>query len=240
MGVPSGLILAALAVGGSAAWPHDAVSNITWAVEVSRVVYKHCVSCHHDGGQAFSLVTYKDAQPWANAIRVDILERRMPPWGAVTGVGDFRDDPSLSQSERDMIVGWLEAGAPEGNAAYLPKVPTFDSPAETAAVHIVRTVTVAAGIPQLLAEDSTVVAMVPLQGGDMELTAYEPDGLVEHLIWLRQYRPEWRRTFVCRTPVRLPKGTRVMLYGLAGVRVQLQLLRRASPPLSAELHSTRH
>jgi hypothetical protein len=72
-------MFAAWAVGGSAAWAHDAVSTVTWAVEVSRIVYKHCVSCHHDGGQAFSLVTYKDARPWAKAIRVDILERRMPP-----------------------------------------------------------------------------------------------------------------------------------------------------------------
>jgi hypothetical protein len=99
---------------------------------------------------------------------------------------------------------------------------------------------VAAGIPQLLAEDSTVFAIVPVQGGDMELTAYEPDGRVEHLIWLRQYRLEWRRTFVCRTLVRLPKGTRVMLYGPAGLRLQLQLLGRASAPLSAKPHSTRH
>src|SRR5690348_11091888 len=217
MGVRACLIFAALAVGCPTAWADHAVSKITWTLEVSRIVYKHCASCHRHGGQAFSLVTYQDALPWANAIRADILERRMPPWSAVTGIGAFRDDPSLSQLERDMIVGWLEAGAPQGNTAYLPKVPRSDSPAEPTVARTLRNVTVAAGVPQVLAEPSTVFAIVPVQGGDMELTAYEPDGRVEHLIWLRQYRPEWRRTFVCRTPVPLPKGTRVMLYGPAGL-----------------------
>ena len=71
-----------------------------------------------------SLMTYEEARPWAKSIRDEVLARRMPPWGAVKGVGEFRDDPSLSQIEIDMIVNWVEGGAPEGDI-YLPVAPQF-------------------------------------------------------------------------------------------------------------------
>ena len=72
---------------------HDVISTkLTWSREVSRIIYKRCASCHHEGGSAFSLMTYEEARPWAKAIKEEVLERRMPPFGAVKGFGDFRDD----------------------------------------------------------------------------------------------------------------------------------------------------
>jgi len=59
---------------------------ITWDREIS---HERCASCYHDGGQAFSLMTYAAARPWAVAIKQEVLERQMPPWGAVKGFGDF-------------------------------------------------------------------------------------------------------------------------------------------------------
>ena len=65
---------------------------------------------------------YEEARPWAKAIRDEVLNRRMPPWDAVKGFGQFRDDPSLSQVEMDMVVGWVEVGAPLGDP-----VPAYSS-----------------------------------------------------------------------------------------------------------------
>ena len=45
----------------------------------------------------------------------------------------------------------------------------------------------------------------------MEVTAYKPDGSVEHLIWLRNYREEWTRTYWFRDPLLLPAGTRIVV-----------------------------
>ena len=45
----------------------------------------------------------------------------------------------------------------------------------------------------------------------MEVTAYKPDGAVAPLIWLRNYREEWTRTYWFRDPVRLPAGTHVVV-----------------------------
>lgn len=49
-------------------------------------------------------------------------------------------------------------------------------------------------------------------GESLEVTAYEPDGAVERLIWIREWRPEWARTCYFPHPVRLPKGTRIAAY----------------------------
>ncbi len=65
---------------------------ITWNREISRIVYERCASCHREGGTSFSLMTYQEAQPHASAIKDTVLSRRMPPWGAVKGFGNFRND----------------------------------------------------------------------------------------------------------------------------------------------------
>ena len=91
------LLLVALALSGRA---HDLSSTPTWNREISRIVYARCASCHHPGGSAFSLMTYSDAQPHAIAIKEAVLSRRMPPWGAVKGFGNFRNDQGLMQDWR--------------------------------------------------------------------------------------------------------------------------------------------
>src|SRR5438067_1782083 len=112
---------------------HDPITtNLTWSKEISRVVFQHCAECHREGGRAFSLMTYEAARPWAKAIRDEVLNRRMPPWDAVKGVGEFRGDPSLSLPEMDLIVNWVEGGAPEGNPIYLPAMPKREESAEAA------------------------------------------------------------------------------------------------------------
>ena len=69
---------------------HDLITTpITWSREISRIVYARCASCHHEGGRAFSLMTFKDARPWTVAIREEVLRRTMPSWGAIKGYGDF-------------------------------------------------------------------------------------------------------------------------------------------------------
>ncbi len=69
---------------------------------------------------AFSLATYKDARPWAKAIGEEVLQRRMPPWGAVKGFGDFRNDQGLTAEQLELIVDWEEGGAPEGEEKDMP------------------------------------------------------------------------------------------------------------------------
>jgi hypothetical protein len=172
-------------------------------------VYGHCASCHRPQGRAFSLLTYEDARPWAKAIRDEVLNRRMPPWDPVKGVGEFRDDPTLSLPEMDLIVNWVEGGAPEGNPDYLPPKPNVKDPRP--------------GSPlrdgMKLAQSLTLASPMMLAGirpeGPLELAVVLPDGSVRRLIWIRTFRPEWNRTYRLRSPMRLPKGTRLVLTGAA-------------------------
>jgi hypothetical protein len=186
---------------------HEPITTkLTWSKEISRVVYQHCAGCHREGGRAFSLMTYEAARPWAKAIRDEVLNRRMPPWDAVKGVGEFRDDPSLSLPEMDLIVAWVEGGAPEGNPAYLPAEPKGKAPVDEAhgqGITLRETMTLAAPM--------TIAGIRPT--GAVEVAALLPDGSVRRLIWIRRFRPEWNRTYWLRAPMRLPKGARLVLTG---------------------------
>lgn len=152
-----------------------------------------------------SLLTYEDARPWAKAMRDEVLARRMPPWDAVKGVGDFRDDLSLPEPEMDVIVGWVEGGAPEGNPIYLPDTPRIDrakAPVRHGALPLHDSMT--------LDRDLALTAVEP--EGPVELAALLPDQSVERLIWIRDFHPKWKRAYDFRQPVRLPRGTRLLVY----------------------------
>jgi len=75
-----------------------------------------------------SLVTYKDARPYARAIEAKVVGRVMPPWDIDKNVGvrKFKDDPSLSATQIATIASWVDHGAPEGNPADMPAPLAFD------------------------------------------------------------------------------------------------------------------
>jgi hypothetical protein len=99
----------------------QASSGATFTGAVAAIFQERCQICHRPGEAApFSLLTYRDARPWAKAIKAAVLMRKMPPWFADPRVGKFSNDASLRQSEIDAIVRWADAGAPEGDPKDLP------------------------------------------------------------------------------------------------------------------------
>lgn len=92
----------------------------TYSKEVSRIVQAKCQICHRDGDIApFSLNNYDDASTWANDIGRVLSDGAMPPWKPVAGYGDFRDSYALTADEKQTILSWVAAGAPEGDPADL-------------------------------------------------------------------------------------------------------------------------
>jgi len=169
-------------------------------------------------------MTYDEARPWAKAIRDEVLERRMPPWGAVEGIRAYRNDPSLTPIEVEMIVSWVEGGAPEGEVIYLPVAPVLRD--ATPPPMPAPTLVVESAKPLVLKHAITAVAVTPRDlpdGASMEVTAYEPEGSVEHLIWLRNYRKAWTRTYGFRDPISLPAGTRIVVDGPQGTAAMLSI-----------------
>lgn len=100
----------------------------TFTRDVAPILQRSCQQCHQPTGIGpMSLLTYREARPWARSIRDRVERRLMPPWHLDTTVGiqDYKNDISLTQAEIDTVVQWVEAGAPEGDPADLPAPLTF-------------------------------------------------------------------------------------------------------------------
>jgi len=98
----------------------------TFNKDVAPLLQKHCQECHRPGEIGpFSLLTYKDARPWAAAIKAAVMKKSMPPWHADSHYGKFANDRSLKPKEIDTIVAWVNAKAPEGNPKDLPPPAKF-------------------------------------------------------------------------------------------------------------------
>ncbi|MEO8027336.1 MAG: cytochrome c [Bryobacteraceae bacterium] len=201
------MLLATLA----AAQAHDVITTkITFSREISRSVYKRCASCHHDGGKApMSLMTYDEARPWAKAIKEEVNERRMPPWGAMKGFGKFQHDNALTQEEITIIAAWVEGGAPEGDVNLLPaNKPVFTKsdpvrPPGGSEILISKS--------SKLAAPAKVLAVRPnglKDGASFQVIAERPDGSIEPIIWIFKYKKEHARTYFYEAPVSLPAGTK--------------------------------
>jgi hypothetical protein len=98
----------------------------TFTKDVAPIFYKNCTNCHRPGELApMSLLTYKDARPWAKSIATNVSKGAMPPWHADPAFGEFVNDRRLTDGERDTIVKWASNGAPEGDPKELPATPTY-------------------------------------------------------------------------------------------------------------------
>jgi len=99
----------------------------TFAKDVAPILFDKCASCHRTGEIGpMPLLSYEDARPWARAIKIKVVAREMPPWGADREQTlPMRNDRSLTEREIETISAWVDAGAPRGNDADLPPKPTF-------------------------------------------------------------------------------------------------------------------
>ncbi|GEM_PF-1028450 len=101
-------------------------NSITFTKDIAPIFYRKCAVCHRPGEIApMSLLTYKQARPWARSIREKVITRQMPPWHADPKYGVFENDRRLSEQEISTIVTWVDQGAREGDSEILPPAPNF-------------------------------------------------------------------------------------------------------------------
>src|SRR5262245_59634515 len=218
------LAFAALMASGLLGTPiraHGFGSPITWNREISRLVYARCASCHRPGGTAFSLMTYADAQPRANEIKDAVLARRMPPWGAIKGFGEFRNDQSLTPEQIEMISSWVEGGVPEGEAKDLTANTEIPSMSLWELKPVENAITVAGEttLKRPVVVDGVAPDSVPY-GSSLQLLAEVPGQGLVPLLWLYEYQSKFPHPYLYRTPLSLPSGARI--HGIPpGVRIQL-------------------
>jgi hypothetical protein len=198
---------------------HDIITTaVTWDREISRIFYSRCASCHHEGGMAFSLMTYAEAFPWKTAIKEEVLERRMPPWGGVKGFGDFRNDQALTPEQLELITSWAQGGAPDGDPQDLPPAPKMEDldKSDTWLDHPShfehRSGEIAVMDDLTLDRDFTLDGLWPKtvpENAAFQIMAEFPDGRVEPLLWLSNYKAQFAHPFLLREPLDLPAGTAI-------------------------------
>lgn len=94
----------------------------TYSKEVSRIIQEKCQTCHRPNDVApFALLTYDDAANWAPDIERVVTSRLMPPWKPADDHGKFKGYRGLSDEQRQTLIDWVQAGAPEGDPADLPE-----------------------------------------------------------------------------------------------------------------------
>ncbi len=217
----------------SLAFAHDPITTpLTWNREISRVFQHRCMNCHCPGGGAFSLTSFSDVRPWAVAVREAVGARSMPPWNAVKGFGEFRDENSLTQEEIGLITGWVNGGAPEGDpkdAAALPasRGPRNSEPAARA-LPVQRVTSLSA--PATLI--GVRIRSLP-PDGETRLVLQQPGADLIPLIWIRGAARGAPTNYYFRTPVRTVRGARILSWTPASQSLpRLEILIRLAPSSS--------
>ncbi|MBX3459372.1 MAG: redoxin domain-containing protein [Planctomycetes bacterium] len=99
----------------------EPAGDITWHNRVSRIIQHNCERCHRDGENGpFTLVSYADVKGNRAMVRRQVARKLMPPWFANPEHGDFSNDMSLSDDDRNALLSWIDNGCPEGDAKDAP------------------------------------------------------------------------------------------------------------------------
>ena len=115
------VVLGVLAGGAVGAAPEEPSAAPTFSRDIAPLLQQHCEECHRPGGAApFALIKYEHVYAKRDKILEAVEKRRMPPWKAVPGYGDFAGVRRLSQSDITAVARWVAAGAPEGDPRHLP------------------------------------------------------------------------------------------------------------------------
>jgi len=105
------------------AFAQDTPKQVTFTKDVAPIFQSKCQSCHQPNSIApMSLITFKDARPWARSIKDRVSTRQMPPWhiDKTVGVQKFKNDMSLTDEQIATIVAWVDQGALQGDPKDMP------------------------------------------------------------------------------------------------------------------------
>ena len=93
----------------------------TFYKDVLPIFQANCQSCHRPGEIApMSLMTYEDSRPWAVAIKMAVLTKKMPPWFADPQYGHFSNQRMLTSQQTRTLVSWVDGGAQPGDPKDAP------------------------------------------------------------------------------------------------------------------------
>jgi hypothetical protein len=113
----SSMVLAVVALANRDGQAHKPITSpYTYNEDVFPIVRERCGECHVPGGVApMSLMTYKDAYPWGESIRTELIAGHMPPWSIESGHANIKNARTLTAKELNILLTWATGGNPIGN-----------------------------------------------------------------------------------------------------------------------------
>jgi len=177
----------------------------TFTKDVLPIMQRSCQSCHRPGTPApMSMMTFAEVRPWARAIKTKVVSREMPPWHIDRTIGEYSNDPSLSDAEVATIAKWVDAGAPEGRASDAPPPKVF--PATTEWTY---------GEPDLIVRMAKGFK-IPANGPDFIPEEVVDPGMTEdrYVKWVQIIPDAWRAVHHAHVYVDFPEGTDTSDMGL--------------------------
>ncbi len=114
-------------------------TSITYYGQIARILQRHCLECHRDGGIGpFALDTLDDVVSHAGMIETVVRNKTMPPWfvnqpsssdsqQSVDQTLVWSNDRSLAVDDREALLEWINSGQPAGNQKNAPASITFPS-----------------------------------------------------------------------------------------------------------------
>jgi hypothetical protein len=181
------IVLVALALTTGRPEAHKPITSpYTYNEDVFPIVRDRCGRCHVAGGVApMSLMTAKDAVPWGESIRTELIAGHMPPWSVDAAPGRFKNVQTLTARELNVLLTWVTGGNPVGNLEHAPPPVTLRADARL-------------GPPDL---------ELPLS--DVALPADTPERTQEFTLPTAAWRSRWVRAvdFVPGTPAVVRSAT---------------------------------
>ena len=212
------LMIVALVALGSRPAAHNRISQVTWTTDVEPIMKSRCLGCHTPGGFGpMSLQTYQDARMWAKAIREEVLERRMPPWPAARGFGEFANDRSLTPLEVELLTAWADGAAPLGPAVGAahetrppPVTPPRDLIVRVPTAHAVNALTERFELTTGLAEDRWITGW-EFMPGNRSIIEQAALWILPNTLVGTWTPPDGARVYPSGVAERLPAGSRIAL-----------------------------
>lgn len=99
--------------------------TITYSDDVACILNTHCFRCHNTvlSLAAISFTNYHDAWSERNSIKYYVESKQMPPYSPTTENRSYSHEKTLTQSEIDLIVAWVNQGTTQGG--FIPPTPVF-------------------------------------------------------------------------------------------------------------------
>jgi hypothetical protein len=90
-------------------------TSADYATVIAPLLQTKCIVCHSpDNIAPFEITKYDDVVEHGAEMKEEILAARMPPWHADPLYGKFKNNTSLSPTEKAQLVDWIAAGMPRG------------------------------------------------------------------------------------------------------------------------------